>query len=327
LAVEDAVADRWHWRHVSRLYVLPFDVPIGLSAALPSTSAALVPALFPDAHVLNDLAAHELCWDRPTAARRLLARGVPMPDSLITDDPEEVRAFTRTHEYAILKAPRSCGGLGHLVLSAGDDEMLAGECLGRRYALDLQASGDRFRLEHGVLSVPGPFYAQRLIVDVGRQGRISPAQVLRAYIVDGQIVSWMERYRAHHRRLSDFIVTVALGAQYRFLHAASDEVRKLAARAAEVLGVRFGVVDLVRTGSEGPYLLAAHTDGPHMYIDRQFKDAPEFRSTHDFDRFLAEALVRPPPESETRGVGVARQGAARRHGGELSPHRRGDQER
>ena len=327
LTVEAAVADRWQWRHVTGAYVLPFDVPLGLPPALPSTSALLVHALFPEAHVFNDLSTHELCWDRPAAAQRLLARGVPMPDSLITGDPDEVRAFVRTHEYAILKAPRSCGGQGHLVLCAGEGEALAGECLGRRYALDLQASGDRPRLEHGVLSVPGPFYAQRLVADVGREGRMSPAQVLRAFIVDGQIVCWMERYRAHHRRPSDFIVSVALGARYRFLHTASDEARKIAARTAEVLGVRFGVVDLIRTGSEGPYPLAAHTDGPHMYIDREFKDIPEFRPTHDFDGFLAEALLRPAPVPEVRRVGLTGDGSGRRDGGQSAPHRKANHER
>jgi hypothetical protein len=39
-----------------------------------------------------------------------------------------------------------------------------------------------------------------------------------------------------------------------------------------------------------------------MYIDRQFKNVPEFRASHDFDRFLAEALVRPAPVPEVRRV-------------------------
>jgi glutathione synthase/RimK-type ligase-like ATP-grasp enzyme len=300
LTVEAAMAERRRWQEVEGVYVLPFDVPLGLPPDLPSTSAALVHALFPAAHVFNDLTTHELCWDRPTAARRLLARGVPMPDSLITEDPDEARAFVAEHEHAVLKAPRTCGGQGHMVMYAGAEQTLVGECLGRRYVIELEVSGDRRRLAHGVLSIPGPFYLQKLIADVGKHGRLSPAQVLRAYIVDGQIVCWTERYRDHHRRPSDFIVTIALGARYRFLHAASDEARKIAVRTAEVLGVRFGVVDLIRTGSEGPYPLAAHTDGPHMYIDRQFKNVPEFRPSHDFDRFLAEALVRPAPEPEVR---------------------------
>jgi hypothetical protein len=304
LTVEAAIAERRRWQDVAGVYVLPFDVPLGLPPDLPSTSAALVHALFPAAHVFNDLATHDLCWDRPIAVRRLLARGVPMPDSLITEDSNEARAFVLEHEHAVLKAPRACGGQGHLVMYAGAEETLIGESLGRRYVIELEASGDRPRLDHGVLSVPGPFYLQKLVANVGRQGRLSPAQVLRAYIVDGQLVCWTERYRDHHRRPSDFIVTIALGARYRFLTTVSDEACKIAARTADVLGVRFGVVDLIRTGSEGPYPLAAHTDGPHMYIDRQFKNAPEFRTSHDFDRFLAEALVRPASEPEVRRLRV-----------------------
>jgi hypothetical protein len=313
LTVEAAIAEPRRWQDVQGLYVLPFDVPLGLPSDLPSTSVALVHALFPAAHVFNDLATHELCWDRPLAARRLLARGVPMPDSLITEDPNEARVFVLEHEHAVLKAPRACGGQGDLVVYAGAEETLVGESLGRRYVIELEASGDRCRLAHGVLSVPGPFYLQKLVADVGRQGRLSPAQVLRAYIVDGQIVCWTERYRDHHRRPSDFIVTIALGARYRFLSTASGEACKIAARTAEVLGVRFGVVDLIRTGSEGPYPLAAHTDGPHMYIDRQFKNSPEFRTSHDFDRFLAEALVRPAPEPEVRRLRPSDERSDRRH--------------
>jgi len=303
LTIEAAVADRWNWRHASGLYVLPFDVPLGLPPSLPSTRALLVHALFPEAQVLNDLATHELCWDRTAAAQRLLARGVPMPDSLISSDPKEVRSFILEHEHVILKAPRSSGGLGHLVLSAAEEDTLAGESLGRRYLIELEISGDRTRLEDGVLFIPGPFYVQKLIADVGRQGRMSPPQVLRAFIVDGQIAFWIELYREQVRRPSDFIITAALGARYRFLQAASDEARKIAARTAEVLGVRFGVVDLVRTGSDGPYPLSAHTDGPHMYIDRGFKEIPEFRPTHDFDRMIAEALSRPIPPPEVHRVG------------------------
>jgi glutathione synthase/RimK-type ligase-like ATP-grasp enzyme len=270
--------------------------------------------------VFNDPAVHELCRDRAATTRRLLARGVPMPDGLITDDEEEATAFIVRHEYAVLKAPRSCGGQGHVVVHI-DHDQIVGESHGRRYVLEFDPSAAERTLDNGVMSAPPPFYLQRLVVDVGRQGRLGPAQLLRAYIVDGQVVCWTERYREHHQRLSDFIVTMALGARYRFLHTVSEETHKTALRAAEVLDVRFGAVDLVRTGREGPFVLNVSTDGPHLFIDRAFKQVPEFRRSHDFDRYLAEALVAPVPEPEVRRQRV-REDAPRLRRGERRTGRR-----
>lgn len=318
VTIEQAVRSRARGEEVSRLYVLPFEIPLRLPADLPTTETALVRALFPQAEVANSLAAHELCWDKLATARRLLARGVPMPDSLVTDDPEEVRGFVREHGQVVIKETRGCAGLGHLVGFLDQSGELAGETRGRRYLLELEPGAAGRRLDHGVLSVPPPYYVQRLVAAVDRDGVLTPAQVLRAYIVDGRVVFWTERYRERYRRPSDFIISHALGARYRFLQEASEEAQKIALRAADVLGVRFGVVDLVRTGSEGPYVLEADTDGPHMFIDRQFKHIPEFRDTYDFDRFIAEAITAPVAPPRVGGLSVA---SSRREGPQ--PDRRG----
>jgi glutathione synthase/RimK-type ligase-like ATP-grasp enzyme len=301
--------------------VLPFEVPRDLPRQLPSTAVDLVRSLFPKALVFNDVAVHELCRDRLATTRRLLARGVPMPDGVITDDEEEATAFIVQHEYAVLKEPRSCGGQGHVVVHIDHDEIV-GESHGRRYLLELDPSAAARKLDHGVMRVPPPFYLQRLVVDVGRQGRLGPAQVVRAYIVDGQVVCWTERYREHYERLSDFVVSVVLGGRYRFLQTVSEEIHKMALRAAEVLDVRFGAVDLVRTGREGPFVLHADTDGPQLLIDREFKLAPEFRRSHDFDQYLAEALVAPVPEPEVRRVRVRGDAPGVRRGGRQAGRRR-----
>ena len=58
------------------MYVLPFDVPVELPDDLPLDAALLIRALFPRAELVNAPAAHELCWDKLAAARRLLERGV-----------------------------------------------------------------------------------------------------------------------------------------------------------------------------------------------------------------------------------------------------------
>lgn len=300
LTIEAAIREPWRARHAERVYVLPFDIPGELPAELPANPSGLLRALFPQATFLNSLAAHEVCWDKIASSERLLARGVPVPDTLITHSVEEAREFIARHEQAILKAPRSCGGEGHLVVFSDDEGTIAGETRGRRYVVELDAETTQHHLQDGILSWPAPFYLQRLIAGVGRGGVLRPPQVLRAYIVDGRIVFWTERYRERFRRPSDFILNVGLGARYRFQRGASEEAQKLAARAAEVLDVRVGVVDIVRAGSDGPYVLEVDSDGYHMMIDRSFTQMPEFRVTHDFDRYIAEYLAAPVVEVATR---------------------------
>jgi hypothetical protein len=308
LPIETAVRTPRNWRTVRRVYVLPFDVPMALPAELPLAPSELVRALFPHAELVNAPGVHELCWDKLAAAQRLLARGVPMPETLITSDADEASEFVRRHQQAILKEPRSCGGHGHVVLFADERGAIAGEVPGRRYAVELQAAGVGRTLAHGVLACPPPFYLQRLVTDVGRGGALRPAQILRAYVVDGEIVFWTERYRERLRRPSDFIVSATFGARYRFLRTASAQAETVARRAAEALGVRVGVVDLIRAGSEGPDVLEVDTDGYHMVIDRSFKGLPEYRAIYDFDRYVGELLAAPVAEPRVAVKRVADDG-------------------
>src|SRR5262249_8145983 len=158
-----------------------------------------------------------------------------------------------------------------------------------QYAIELVPDGRR-ALHGERLIYPAPFYLQRLVADTGPR-RITPGQVLRAYILDNQIVFWTERYRARYTRPSDLSIHSALCARYRFLHDVSEEAKKIALRTAEVIGMRIGVVDLIRTSSSGPYVLEVDTDGYHLMIDRQFKHTPEYRDFFDLDRYIAEALL------------------------------------
>jgi glutathione synthase/RimK-type ligase-like ATP-grasp enzyme len=291
VTLEAAIASRQRCRETEVLYVLPFETPLDLPPELPLTHAALLRELFPRAAVVNSLAAHERCWDKLATAQRLLDRGVPIPTTLSTNDPEEARAFISEHGHAVLKEPRSCAGQGHLVVFPDDEGNVVGEASGRRYLIELQSTGTGRTISHGILHYPPPFLLQRLVATSGRAGVLRPAQILRAYLVDQQILFWTERYRKRIQRPSDFIISVALGAKYRFLPAVSEEVRKVAMRAAEVLDVSIGVVDLIHSSDEGTAVLEVDTDGPNMMIDRSFKNMPDFRSTFDFDDFIAETLI------------------------------------
>jgi glutathione synthase/RimK-type ligase-like ATP-grasp enzyme len=102
--------------------------------------------------------------------------------------------------------------------------------------------------------------------------QFEPGQVLRAYVVDNEVTFWTERFRERYQRPADWIVNVGLGARYRFVLNVSDEIRKVALRAAEVLGARIAAVDVIRTVAQGGMVLEVDTDGQHMMIDRQFKE-------------------------------------------------------
>jgi len=288
IAIETALATPELCADVHRLYVLPFDPP-----AEDTDVATMLRGLCPRAEIVPGVATQDLCWDKLATQERLFDRGVPVPETFAGTDPAALHDFVRTHRFAILKERFGCAGHGHLVLWLEEGE-LVGDCGSHLYRVELTTDGQR-RLDGTRLTYPAPFYAQRLVATLHTRG-VTPAQGLRAYVVDHHIVFWTERYRDRYERPSDWIVNVSLGAKYRFLQNVSDEAQKVALRAAEVVGARVCVVDIVRTGSSGPYVLEVDTDGRYMMIDRSFKEIPDYRDFFDFDRYVAEALLTEPPE-------------------------------
>jgi hypothetical protein len=291
LTLEAALADPERRAGVHRLYVLPFDAP--------EPAGPFIRGLFPRVDVVTSFAAQDLCWDKLAAQQRLLHRGVPVPETLMSAEPSDVYEFVRAHEFAMLKERHSCAGQGHVVVWLADGQ-LVGDSGSHQYRVELVASGRR-QLHGDRLIYPAPFYVQRLVGDIAARG-VTAGQLLRAYVVDGQIPFWTERYRDHYARPADWIVSVSHGAKYRFVQTVSEEAKKIALRSAEVMGLRIAVVDLIRTHRGDSYVLAVATDSCHMLIDRQFKSIPDYRDFFDLDRYIAEALLVEPeiPAPRTR---------------------------
>jgi glutathione synthase/RimK-type ligase-like ATP-grasp enzyme len=274
------------------LYCLPFDLP-----APDMAPSSVIHRLCPRAELVTSFAAQDLCFDKLATLERLRDRGLPLPETLVSHDSDDVWDFVRRHRYAVLKEQHSSAGQGDFVVWIEDGELM-GDTGSHRYILALTAGGRRM-LQGERLYYPAPFCVQRLVADI-TPPRVRPGQVLRAYVVDNEIPFWTERYRDRFVRPSDWLVSAARGARYRFVLSVSEEARKLALRCAEVLGLRVAVVDLIRTGSGGPYVLDVDTDGRHTMIDRQFKAVPEYRDFFNLDRYVAEAILADPPTAVPR---------------------------
>ncbi len=278
---------------ISTVYVLPCE------SLLERTGDDLVTVLgevFPKAVTANGLTAHRLCNSRVDLDERLIERGIPVPETLLTSSAEEARDFVKKYEHAILREPRTLGAGGGTVVFCDEAGTLVGETRGRRYVMELADGGIGRRLEHGVMSYPPPFLLQRLITRVGRRGVLSPAPVLRGFVVDDHVPFWVESYQDRVRRPSDFLLVPGMGANRRFIQVVSDEADKLVRRVAKVVGSDVAAVDLIRSDS-GYVVLDVVTDGPSMIIDRSFKRLPDFRDAFDLDLHIGELLVARVAES------------------------------
>jgi len=274
------------FNEVSQVYVFPLEAGVADGDEL----YRLLSRRFPNATVINPPAAHHLSADRVALGARLLERGVPMPETLVTDDPKEVRDFVVRYEHAVLRDLRAAGVGSSLLLVADADRTLVGEARGRRYVVEPLAEGSGRHLEHGVLSVAPPFLVQRMVTRIGRRGVLTPAPVLRAFVADDHVPYWIESYRDRVERPSDFLLTTETKTPRRFLQVVSDEADKLARRALKVVGSPIGAVDLIRSDT-GLVVLDVVIDGAHRMIDRSYKKLPEFRGAFDLDRYLIDMIA------------------------------------
>lgn len=276
---------------VALVYVLPFETaPTSVPISSATETATALAAAFPNARIANPIVAHELCTDRVALSERLLERGIPVPESVVTDASEEAREFVRRCQHTVLRDVRAGRRGGGLVVVDDGTDTLAGEARGRRYALELRDDSTDYHLAHGVLECPPPFFLQRLITRVERHGVLAPAPVQRAYVVDERVVFWTEAYRQRAKRPSDFLVSPEDGARRRFIQVVSNEADKLVRRVAKVVGAPIAAVDIVRSDT-GYVVLDVVTDGRYMMIDRSFKTLPEHREAFDLDRHIAATLV------------------------------------
>jgi len=176
--------------------------------------------------VVNRPSAIERCMSKFTALALLEEHGLPVPKTVVTENPiEALKAYHELGEDVVIKPLYGSRGFG---ISRLRDEDVA-----KRVISDLHF------LRHVL-------YLQKFIPHGGRD--------IRIFVVGGDIVASMQRTS------SSWKTNIALGAKPAPL-TPSEELANLALKACEVLGCDIAGVDVIESPSEG-YLLTEVNSQP-----------------------------------------------------------------
>jgi RimK family alpha-L-glutamate ligase len=140
--------------------------------------------------------------------------GIPTPETVVCDDPEEAIAAYRTLGDVIVKPLFGSMGLGMVRVS--DEEMA-------------------FRVFRTIEQIRGVYYVQRTVDHDGTD--------IRAFVLGGRAIAAIER------RASGWRTNLARGGTARSL-SLSEQLSALAVRAAAAVGADYAGVDLL-TGRDG----------------------------------------------------------------------------
>ena len=164
--------------------------------------------------VVNSPRAIERTVDKFWTSTLLEQCGIPTPETVVCDDPEEAIAAYRTLGDVIVKPLFGSMGLGMVRVS--DEEMA-------------------FRVFRTIEQIRGVYYVQRTVDHDGTD--------IRAFVLGGRVIAAIER------RASGWRTNLARGGTARG-HSLSEQFSALALRAAAAVGADYAGVDLL-TGLDG----------------------------------------------------------------------------
>jgi RimK family alpha-L-glutamate ligase len=164
--------------------------------------------------VVNSPRAIERTVDKFWTSTLLEQCGIPTPETVVCDDPEEAIAAYRTLGDVIVKPLFGSMGLGMVRVS--DEEMA-------------------FRVFRTIERIRGVYYVQRTVDHDGTD--------IRALVLGGRVIAAIER------RASGWRTNLARGGTARSL-SLSEQLSALAVRAAAAVGADYAGVDLL-TGRDG----------------------------------------------------------------------------
>lgn len=192
--------------------------------------------------------------DRLACSRALVAAGLPLPPTVVTEDlGAAVDAVERFGE-AILKPLYSTKARGMLVLRSTDP--------------DLREQLGRAQTEHGAM-----LYLQQR-VDI-------PGRDLGVVFIGDEYIGTYARVKAE----GAWNTTTRAGGKYA-AHEASPAVVELADRARRIFGLDFSSVDVVET-TEGPLVFEVSAFGGF----RGLKEASGIDAADAYARYIVEELV------------------------------------
>ena len=164
--------------------------------------------------VVNSPRAIERTVDKFWTSTLLEQCGIPTPETVVCDDPEEAIAAYRTLGDVIVKPLFGSMGLGMVRVS--DEEMA-------------------FRVFRTIEQIRGVYYVQRTVDHDGTD--------IRAFVLGGRVIAAIER------RASGWRTNLARGGTARSL-SLGEQLSALAVRAAAAVGADYAGVDLL-TGRDG----------------------------------------------------------------------------
>ena len=164
--------------------------------------------------VVNSPRAIERTVDKFWTSTLLEQCGIPTPETVVCDDPEEAFEAYRTLGDVIVKPLFGSMGLGMVRVS--DEEMA-------------------FRVFRTIEQIRGVYYVQRTVDHDGTD--------IRAFVLGGRVIAAIER------RTSGWRTNLARGGTARSL-SLGEQLSALAVRAAVAVGADYAGVDLV-TGRDG----------------------------------------------------------------------------
>ena len=164
--------------------------------------------------VVNSPRAIERTVDKFWTSTLLEQCGIPTPETVVCDDPEEAFEAYRTLGDVIVKPLFGSMGLGMVRVS--DEEMA-------------------FRVFRTIEQIRGVYYVQRTVDHDGTD--------IRAFVLGGRVIAAIER------RTSGWRTNLARGGTARSL-SLGEQLSALAVRAAAAVGADYAGVDLV-TGRDG----------------------------------------------------------------------------
>ncbi len=172
--------------------------------------------------VINRVESIMLCRDKWLTLTVLALKGLPVPDTVFTENPFTAKRFVGEHGPAVYKPPTGSLGLGSTLIT--DPEIA-------------------FQIARSLLAVNQPLYLQEYIE--------KPGYDIRVFIVGGEVVAAMKRVSP-----GGWKTNIAQGARGIPLRESEDpEAFELALKATEILGLDYSGVDIVIDRNTGKHMI------------------------------------------------------------------------